>query len=135
MDLSEFAVDPETYENGKKVEFGDGAYIRVRAMGSEHAQKVRDKIWAPYVTWKEVPDNLSAKLNARWIVRGLLTEMVGFTLGGKPVKFDPNDQDSQEGLIKDLAEPRYKPFRTRVLTIAASDTNYQAAQDEALEKN
>lgn len=135
MDLREFEVDPSTYEGGKRVEFGDGAYVGVRSAGSERATKVRERIWKPYATWKTVPQDVLDKLNAQWIAQGILSEMVGFTIDGKPLTIDLSKPEDQKRLTDILAKPAYKGFRSRVIGISLDEANYQAAVDEAVMGN
>lgn len=135
MDLREFEVDPSTYEGGKKVEFGDGAYVSVRSAGSERATKVRERLWKPYTTWRTVPQEVLDKLNAQWIAQGLLAEMVGFSIDGKPLALDLSKPEDQKRLADILAKPAYKGFRSRVIGISLDEANFQAAIDQAVEGN
>jgi hypothetical protein len=135
MDLNDFAVDPTTYENGKKIEFGGGTHIGVRSAGADRAQKVRERLWKPYASWKEVPADIQAKINANWLAQGLLTEFVGFTVDGKPFEVDLSKPEDQKRLGDLLGQPKYKAFRSKVLGIALDEGNFQAAADQAAEGN
>lgn len=135
MDISEFEVDPGLYEGGKRLEFGEGSYITIRAAGSERASKVRERLWKPYVTWKEIPSEIQAKLSALWIAQGLLAEFVGWTDKDKPLSFDLSKSEDQNRLGELLAAPKFRPLRNRIVGFAVEESNFQAAQDEVLEKN
>src|SRR3546814_16481227 len=93
MDLNELAVDPAIYENGKKIELGSGAHFSVRSAGSERATKVRERLWKPYSTWKDVPKDVLDRLNADWCAQGRLADFVGFTDAGTPVVDAPPTAD------------------------------------------
>lgn len=135
MDLNEFAVDPALYEKGRRIEFGDGAYIGVRSAGSEIAQKARERLWKPYASWKDVAPEIVSRLSAQWIAQGILTEMVGFTVDGAPLMLDLGQEADRDRLGKLLADPRFKAFRNRVTGIALDEANFQAEADGGLEKN
>lgn len=135
MDLREFAVDPSTYEDGKRIEFGEGVYVTVRSAGSERAVKVRERLWKPYATFKNVPQNVQDKLNAQWIAQGLMREMVGFTVDSQALKVDLTTEDDQKRLSGILAQPAYKGFRSRIIGIAIDESNFQASIDAVTEKN
>lgn len=133
MDLNEFAVDPDVYENGKKVELGQGAYMRVRNAKSDRATKVRERIWKPYATWKDVPNDILARLNADWCAQGLLTEFVGFSIGGQPIIVDLSKEADQKRLAGILKDKKYSGMRSRIIGIAWDDANYQDAEEEGIE--
>lgn len=135
MKLEEFEVDPSAYEDGKRIEFGDSAYVSVRSAGSEKAIKVRERLWKPYATWKDVPKNILDKLNAQWVAQGLLAEMVGFTIGGSLIVVDLSKTEDQKRLADILVRPEYKGFRGRIIGIALDEANFQAAVDGVIEKN
>jgi hypothetical protein len=135
MEISEFAVDVDLYEQGKRIEFGATAHICIRSAGSDRAQKVRERLWKPYATWKDVPPEMLARINCDWLAQGLLTEFVGFTDGGTAIEVDLSTSEDQKRLAGLLGKPKFKAFRTKMLQIALEDANFQAAADEALEKN
>lgn len=135
MDLKAFAVSPTVYENGKRIEFGENTYVSVRSAGSERAAKVRDRLWKPYATWREVPPKVLDKLNAQWIAQGLLAEMVGFTVGGQSLAVDLAKEEDQERLSDILAAPEYKGFRSRIIGISIDESNFQNAVESAIEGN
>lgn len=132
MELREFAVNPSLYEDGKKIEFGEGVYVTVRSAGSERATKVRERLWKPYSTFKEVPPKMLDRLNAQWIAQGLLTAMVGFTVDKKPLVLDLTKEEDQKRLSGILAEPAYKAFRAKIIGISIDEANYQATIDQAV---
>ena len=136
MDLSKLEVDLSLYEDGKKIEFGDGAYIRIRSAGSERAQKVRERLYKPYSTWVgDLPADILANIHAYWLAQGLLAEFVGFTADGKPVNVDLGLADDQKRLADVLRQPKFRAFRNKMLQVALDEANFQALADEALEKN
>lgn len=135
MKLESFAVAADTYEEGTRIDFGEGVYIRVRSANSERSTSVRERLWKPYSTWLEIPQQVRDKLNARWIAQGLLAEMVGFTVGGEPLEVDLSIKEGQDALADILVEAEYKGFRNKVIGIALDDANFQASVDEVTEKN
>lgn len=136
MELDDFAVDPDLYENGKRVELGAGAHIAVRSASSSRAQKVRERLWKPYANWtKDLPEDITNRLNADWVAQGLLAEFAGFTVGGEPLEVDLSKAEDQRRLGEILARPKYKALCQRVRVIAFDEANFQAAADEATEKN
>jgi len=135
MDISEFAVDVDLYEQGKRIEFGQGAHICIRSAGSERAQKVRERLYKPYATWKEIPADILARIHADWLAQGLVTEFVGFTDDGKAIDVDLSSAEDQKRFAALLVKPKFKAFRGKMLQIALDEANFQAAADEATEKN
>lgn len=135
MELREFAVDPSTYEDGKRIPLGEGVHVTVRSAGSERATKVRERLWKPYSTFRAVPPEVLDKLNARWIAQALLSEMVGFTIKGQPLTVDLSVEEDQERLATILAAPEYKGFRGKIIGIAIDESNYQASMAAVTEKN
>src|SRR3546814_683194 len=133
MDLNELAVDPAIYENGKKIELGSGAHFSVRSAGSERATKVRERLWKPYSTWKDVPKDVLDRLNADWCAQGLLAEFVGFTDAGTPVVVDLSKAEDQARLAQILRQPKSVGLRGRIIKIAIDESNYQAAEDDVTE--
>jgi len=133
MDLDEFAVDPDLCENGKRVDLGSETYITVRSSNSERAKAVRERLWKPYSTWKDVPKDILTRLNADWIAQGLLSEMVGFTHNKQPLLLDLTKDADQKRLSLILRDAKYVGFRSRVIGIAIEDGNYQAAGEAAIE--
>lgn len=135
MKLESFEVETSAYEEGRRIPLGEGAYVTVRSAGSERATKVRERLWKPYATFREVPKNILDKLNAKWVSQGLLAEMVGFTIDGKDLALDLTTKDDQDRLAGILERAEYKGFRNRIIGIALDETNFQAASDEETEKN
>ena len=135
MELESFEVEVSTYENGKRIPLGEGAHVTVRSTGSERATKVRERLWKPYATFREVKPEVLDLLNSRWIAQGILVEMVGFTIDGKTLDLDLTSKEDQERLVKILMRPEYKGFRNRIIGLALDETNFQASIDEDLEKN
>ena len=135
MNLSDFAVDPTLCDDGKKIEFGGGAYIRVRSASAEKARKVRDRLWKPYASWKDVPEDITAKVNARWLAQGVLTEFVGFDVDGTPLAVDLSKPDDQTKLADILVQPRFKALRNKLLGLAIDDANFSAESDQAAAGN
>jgi hypothetical protein len=125
MELTSLAIDPALYEDGRKVEFGDGCYIRVRASASDKARKALQRLWKPYATWKELPPEVSARIDADWIAQGLLSEMVGFSVGGEPLVLDLTLKADQERLSALIQAPEYKAFRAKVVALANEDSGFQ----------
>lgn len=136
MNLEEFAIDPTLYEDGKRVDFDGGAYIRVRSAASERSQKVRERLWKPYANWtREIPPETVNRLNADWAAQGLLAEFVGFNVGGKPLDVDLGNPEDQRKLGTILAGPKYKAFLIKIRAIALDEAGYQAEEEGATEKN
>ena len=136
MDLSKLSVDPVMYEDGKRIEFGEGAHIRIRSAASDKAQKVRARLYKPYETWRDdIPADALANIHALWLAQGLLTEFEGFTIGGKPLKIDLSTPQGQKELSDILRRPTFKALRSQLLQIALNEANFQAAADEVVEKN
>jgi hypothetical protein len=136
MNLEEFAVDPNSYENGRRVQLSDDAYVGVRAAGSKRAQEVHKRLWSPYKHFrKDVPPDVVSKLNAHWVAEGLLTEMSGFSVGGKPIDADFASEEDCKRLGRVLTDRKYIGFVGRVMIIAYEDTNFQDAADSVTEKN
>lgn len=135
MDLNDFAVNPSTYEDGVTVALSDTAHVRLRSAGSRAAQKVRERLWKPYASWKNVPDEVREKVNADWLAQGIIVELVGVKLDGKELKLDLGKPADQAKLAAVLAEPRFKPFATRLLAMALDETQFAAAADKAAEGN
>ena len=135
MELEEFAVNPKLYEDGKKIPLGKDCYIRLRSAGSTHAQKVRERLWKPYATWEEIPQDILDGLNAQWVAEGLLTEFVGFTIDGKPLTVDLGKADDQNRLAKVFGKPEYKAVARRFIRMSFEDKQFQDEGDEVLEKN
>lgn len=135
MDLNEFAVDLDRYENGKRIEFSPTAYIVIRSTGSERARKVLERLWEPYATWREVPQEVTERIDADLLAQGLLVEFVGFTDGDKPIVVDLTIEADRLRLSEVLRQPKFKPFRGRCFGIARADAQFQAKKDAELEKN
>lgn len=135
MKLESFEVETSAYEDGRKIPLGEGAYVTVRSTGSERATKVRERLWKPYSTFREVQNDILDKLNAQWISQGLLAEMVGFTVDGKMLDLDLTKKEDQSRLSSIIEKPEYKGFRQRIIGIAMDEKNYQAVIDEDTEKN
>src|SRR5690606_757779 len=106
-----FEVDTSAYEDGRLIPLGEGAHVRVRAAGSERATKVRERLWKPYSTFREVPKDILDKLNAQWIAEGLLSEMAGFTVDGQPLDLDLSTKEDQVRLAGIIVAPKYRAFR------------------------
>lgn len=135
MDIAEFAVDPALYDNGKRVDFGEGAYMGIRSANSDFAQKVRARLWKPYESFREVSDEVKARINSDWVAQGLLTEFVGFTDGADPITFDPADDASKTALSAKLVQARFKAMRNKIIGLALDDAQFQAIADAVTEKN
>ena len=135
LDLKSLSVDPKTFEDGKRIELGDGAYIGVRSTSSIRANKVRERLFKPYANWRQVPDDVLARLNAEWLAEGILTEFHGFAQGGQPIEIDLTKVEDQKRLASLLKQAPYKALRSRILTIAMDEANFQAAEDAAAEEN
>jgi hypothetical protein len=136
MDLSKLSVDPVMYEDGKRIEFGEDAHIRIRSAASDKAQKVRTRLYKPYETWRdEIPPEALATIHSYWLAQGLLTEFEGFELGGQPLKIDLTKEAGQKDLAEILRRPTFKALRSQLLQIALNEANFQAAADEVVEKN
>lgn len=135
MDLNDFAVDPELFDNGKRINVGPDAYFSVRSAASTRAQKVRERLWKPYANFtKDLDEKITDRLNADWIAQGLLSEFV-MNIDGKPFEVDLSKPEDQRRLAEVLVKPKYKAFCQRVRVIAFDEANFQAAEDEVTEKN
>ncbi|MBB4267732.1 hypothetical protein [Roseospira visakhapatnamensis] len=129
MDLNDFAVGA-AYEDGFTLMLSEDCGVKLRAAGSDKAQKVRERLWEPYSSFREIPDGIRAKLNARWIAEGLVVEWVGpWKVDGKPLPTDVAE------VAKILARPALKPLATRLLQASLNDENFRAGKEAAAEKN
>lgn len=136
MDLNEFLVDEDQYENGKRFDIGPDAYVRLRSWGSSHARKTLDRLAKPYRGWTgDLPPEINTKIDAYHLAQGLITEMVGFTLDGEPFVVDMSQEADQRRVAEFLLRPAAKPFRDKLKLLALNDAAYQEAQDGQLEKN
>jgi hypothetical protein len=135
MNLEEFAVDPELYENGKRVDLSADAYIVVRSAASKRAQEVRERLWKPYRAFRQTPQDIQTRLNALWAAEGLLVKIVGFAVDGAPLDLDLGKEEDRARLGKVLCDKKYVGFVGRVLLIAYEDANYQAQTDSVTEGN
>ena len=131
MDLNDFAVSVETYEDGFTLMLSDDCGVKLRAAGSDKAQKVRDRLWEPYQSFREIKDDVQNRLNADWIAQGLVVEWIGpWTIGGKPVK-----TDDPKTISDVLRQKAFKPLRTKLLSAALNDDNFRAAGEAVAAKN
>lgn len=135
MDLQDFDIDPDAYENGKRFVFGAKSYVCMRAIGSARAEEVRKRLWQPYEAWTDVPAVELAKINAMWLAQGILTEIVGFTDGGKPFAVDLTKEEDRLRLSGILKTPEKKAFVRRLMTMAGAETGFQVAKTMVTEKN
>lgn len=136
MEISELFVDENVYENGQRFDLGEGGWAVVRASQSERAQKVLQRLVKPYralpLPW---PPEIRARVDALWLTQGVLVQVGGLTFNGKPLDADMANEDDRKRLTEILVLPGAKPFRQRLLDLAAIDSNFQAAADEGLEGN
>jgi hypothetical protein len=135
MDLREFAVDPATYQDGKRIDFADGFFVRVRSAGSEQASKVRERLWKPYAAFRNTAKIPLETLNAQWAAQGLLSEIAPFSIDGKEYILDLALESDQKALSAILARPEFVGLRSRIIGIAIDESNFQAEIDGSVEKN
>jgi len=136
MKLSSFALDLSDVEDGKKLELGNGLYVRVRSGNSERAQKVLARLWQPYAGWREVKMEIQDRIGADYLAQALLTEFVGFESDdGEVLTFDLSTSADQARLSALLVQPDMRAFSRRLREFAAIDTNFQRADEASAEKN
>jgi hypothetical protein len=135
MDLNDFAIDPAQYEEGREIPLGDGCSVTIRAAGSKRGAKVRDRLMKNYLGWREIPDDVMARINAEWLAQGLIGRFEGFTDKGSPLSFELTKAEDQQRLAHLLAQPRFKALRSRLLSIAMDESGFSAASETAAAEN
>lgn len=129
VDLTEFAIEPNLSENGVVIPLGDGASITIRSADCAHSTKVLERVLKPYRGWKNIPDEVTNRVDARWVAEGLIVTWEGITIDGRKVPYDA------EKVTAILQEPKYKALRQKVVQMARNEANFQAEATEELEKN
>ncbi|CCG08281.1 unnamed protein product [Pararhodospirillum photometricum DSM 122] len=131
MDLNDFAVDEGLFEGGFVLMLSADSGVRLRSAGSDKAQAVRERLYKPYSSFREIPDDIQARLTCDWIAQGLAVEWIGpWTIGGVPL-----DTSDPKVVSQALQHPKFKPLRTKLLLAASSEDNFRAAAEAGAEKN
>lgn len=131
--FSAYDVDGDEAENGKWFELALGVEFKIRRSNSKKATEASVNAFKPYSTMKNMPEELSTKLLAEALSKGVIVDWRGLKKDGKEIT-PPEDLDKRAAMVQEwLSE--YPELSVTIAALSGRMENFLKSQEDEQEKN
>lgn len=131
MDIAKYITDKDAAANGKWIDLGDGARIKVARWNNARFRELEQRLKRPYRSYalsgRELPQDVAERIAIELLVETVLLDWQGIALGGAAMPYG-------KAAAKDLLD-KSEWFRNQVSYHAMLEENFYRQEIAELEKN
>lgn len=129
LNIDDVAVDPDAYENGTKVDLGNGAWVKIRSTKSGNAVQAYVDAARPLMDKEGTTPDEEREFYAEYLSKGVIVDWGGIEGKNGEIAFTP------ENAFTILSDPKYVRFLDMIKRKVNDESHFDAKTIEADAKN